>query len=172
MNQTLETILSRRSIRSFLCKPISEEDIKQIVDAAVHAPSGMGRDTWQFTVVQSREKIQKLAKVIEKETGRENYTMYHPEVLIIPSNLRESPFGKEDNACAMENIFLAAHSLGIGSVWINQLNGISDRLAIREVLSELSVPSDHVVYGMAALGYPDGTEIIPKVRKGAVVYVK
>ncbi len=172
MNQTLETILTRRSIRSFLNKPIPEEDIKQIADAAIHAPSGMGRETWQFTVVQSREKIQRLAKVIEKETGRGNYNMYQPEVLIIPSNLRESPFGKEDNACAMENIFLAAHSLGIGSVWINQLNGISDRPAVRELLTELSIPADHVVYGMVALGYPDGTEIAPKVRKGAVVYVK
>jgi len=172
VNQTLETILTRRSIRSFLCKPIPEEDIKQIVEAAVHAPSAMGRETWQFTVVQSKEKIKKLAKVIEKELERENYSMYHPEVLIIPSNLRESPFGKEDNACAMENIFLAAHSLGVGSVWINQLNGISDRLAVREVLTELSVPADHVVYGMAALGYPDETEIAPKVRKGVVVYVK
>lgn len=43
VNQTLETILTRRSIRSFLCKPIPEEDIKQIVEAAVHAPSAMAR---------------------------------------------------------------------------------------------------------------------------------
>ena len=81
-------------------------------------------------------------------------TLPDNRTLLLPVN-----FGKEDNACAMENIFLAAHSLGVGSVWINQLNGISDRLAVREVLTELSVPADHVVYGMAALGYPDETEI-------------
>ncbi len=172
MNQTIETILSRRSIRSFAEKPIPEDELKLITEAAVHAPSGMGRETWQFTVVQNREKIKKLAAVIAEETGRDNYTMYDPQVLIIPSNLRESPFGKEDNACAMENIFLAAKSLGIGSVWINQVSGISDKLPVREVLDELGIPADHVVYGMAALGYPDETELAPKVRRGKVVYVK
>lgn len=172
MNQTIETILNRRSIRSFADRPILEEELALIADAALHAPSGMGKETWQFTVVQNREKIRELAAVIAKETGRENYTMYDPQVLIIPSNLRESPFGREDNACAMENIFLAAKSLGIGSVWINQINGNSDNPAVRKVLDELGVPADHVVYGMAALGYPEGIEPAPKVRRGKVVYVK
>lgn len=54
MNQTMETILTRRSIRSFQEKPIPEEDMKQIVDAALHAPSAMGRQTWKFTVVMNR----------------------------------------------------------------------------------------------------------------------
>ena len=75
----------------------------------------MGRQTWKFTAVTNREKIQKLASAISKELGREGYNMYQPEVLIIPSNDVESPFGKEDNACALENIFIAAWSFGIGS---------------------------------------------------------
>lgn len=119
MNQTMETILTRRSIRSFQEKPIPEENMKQIVDAALHAPSAMGRQTWKFTVVMNREKIQKLAKAVGKVLGREDYDMYRPEALVIPSNEKDSRFGRDDNACAMENIFLAAHSLGIGSVWIN-----------------------------------------------------
>lgn len=81
--------------------------------------------------------------------------MYQPEILIIPSNQRDNPHGKEDNACAMENIFLAAHSLGIGSVWINQLQGICDEPSIREILNDFGIPADHIVYGMAALGYAD-----------------
>ena len=126
MNQTLETILTRRSTRKFLRKPIPEEEMELIVQAALHAPSAKGLQTWQFTVVRNREKIQKLATAIREVLDRKGYNMYEPEALVIPSNLKESPYGREDDACAMENMFLAAHSLGIGSVWINQLQDVCD----------------------------------------------
>ena len=171
MNETMNTILTRRSTRKFLNKPIPDEDLQQVIQAALHAPSGMGKQTWQFTVVKNREKIQELASVIRTVLNREGYDMYQPEVLVIPSNDRESPFGREDNACAMKNIFLAAHSMGIGSVWINQLQGICDDPAVRQVLSSLGIPQGHVVYGMAALGYADD-EKAEKERIGRVVIVE
>ena len=171
MNETMNTILTRRSTRKFLNKPIPDEDLQQVIQAALHAPSGMGKQTWQFTVVKNREKIQELASVIRTVLNREGYDMYQPEVLVIPSNDRESPFGREDNACAMENIFLAAHSMGIGSVWINQLQGICDDPAVRQVLSSLGIPQGHVVYGMAALGYADD-EKAEKERIGRGVIVE
>lgn len=79
--------------------------------------------------------------------------MYRPAALIIPSNNADSPYGRDDNACALENIFLAAHSMGIGSVWINQLNGICGDPNVRKLLTRFEIPSDHIVFGMAALGY-------------------
>ncbi len=171
MNETLKTIYTRRSTRKFIEKPIPEEEIAQIVKAALCAPSGRGLQTWKFTVVENRQKIQKLAEAIGQVLGRSGYDMYQPEVLIIPSNQKNSPYGKEDDACAMENIFLAAHSLGIGSVWINQLQDICDDPRIRQILSEFEIPADHVVYGMAALGYGE----IPtdeKERTGKVAYIR
>lgn len=158
MNETLNTILTRRSTRKFSDKPIPEEELELIVQAALHAPSGMGLQTWQFTVVRNREKIQMLASAIEKALDRQGYDMYQPRVLVIPSNEKQSRFGREDDACAMENIFLAAHSLGIGSVWINQLQGICDEPDIRRILTSFGVPSGHEVYGMAALGYAADTK--------------
>ncbi len=54
----------------------------------------------------------------------------------------------------MENIFLAARSYGVGSVWIiNQMQNINDRPAVRALLNEIGVPADRVIYGVAALGY-------------------
>lgn len=157
MNSVIENILTRRSVRAFINKPISDEDLNLILQTAIYAPTGMNKQTWKFTAVANRELIQKLAAAISVELGRENYDMYSPEVLIIPSNKRDSHWGKEDNACALENIFLAAHSLGIGSVWINQLQDICDRPAIRSILDELEIPSDHIVYGLAAMGYAADT---------------
>lgn len=154
MNSVIENLLTRRSIRAFLEKSIPEEDLNLILTSAAYAPSAMNRQSWKFTAVTDRSKIQKLAAVVAKELNNEGYDMYDPEVLIIPSNSRDFVWGREDNACALENIFLAAHSLGIGSVWINQLQNICDVPSVRSILDEFQIPSDHVVYGMAALGYP------------------
>ena len=117
-----------------------------------------------------RKKLDRFAEIIGKELDREGYSFYNADVLIIPSNVREGFWSKEDNACALENIFLAAHSLGIGSVWVNQLQLISDRPAVRELLSEWGIPKDHVVYGMAALGYA-AEEPSQEVSKKGVIRI-
>ncbi len=169
MNMVMENLLTRRSVRAFLDKPIPVEELREILKAAAYAPSGMGRQTWQFTAITDCKKIQQLAAAVSKELGRDNYDMYQPQVLIIPSNQADSKFGKEDNACAMENIFLAAWSFGIGSVWLNQLQGISDRPAIRAILTQWGIPTDHVVYGMAALGYPAAEPAKEVTKTGKIV---
>lgn len=172
MNAVIENLLTRRSVRTFQNKPVSDEDLQTILKTALYAPSGMGKQTWKFTAVTDRAKIQKLAAAIARELGRENYDMYSPQVLIIPSNERDSIWGKEDNACALENIFLAAHSLGIGSVWINQLQGICDVPAIRSILDEFEIPADHVVYGMAAIGYPADAPAKEVSKKGTIKIIR
>lgn len=154
MNEVMQAILSRRSIRQFTDQEVPKEVLEDLAQAALHAPSGMGKKTWKFTVISNREKIRQLAEIMGKTLGRDGYNMYDPTALIIPSNLKDSPFGKEDNACALENLFLAAYSYGVGSVWINQMRDICDDPAIRPILTQLGIPEDHVVYGMAALGYP------------------
>ena len=88
MNETMNTILTRRSTRKFLNRPIPEEELQQIIQAALHAPSGMGRQTWQFTAVKNRGKIQELAAVIRKVLDRDGYDMYQPEVIIIPMTVK------------------------------------------------------------------------------------
>ena len=173
MNETMNTILTRRSIRKFTDKPIPKEILEDLVKAALHAPSGMGKQTWKFTVITNKDAIKRLADAIQTTLNRPGYNMYCPAAVIMPSNLRDSNWGREDNACALENIFLAARSYGVGSVWINQMQNICDTPAIREILNDFGVPADHVVYGMAALGYPDpDTAIPPKERIGKVAYIE
>ena len=154
MNEVMQAILGRRSIRKFEDREVPKEVLDDLVQAALHAPSGMGKKTWRFTVISNRELIRRLAAAMAKVLGREGYNMYDPAALIIPSNLKDSRFGMEDNACALENVFLAAYSHGVGSVWINQMRDICDEPSIRALLTDIGLPEDHVIYGMAALGYP------------------
>lgn len=170
MNEVYNNIMTRRSVRAFTDQHISKEDLYTIAKAGVHAPSGMNKQSWKFTIVNQQDRIQKLAKAVAKILNRgDSYDFYAPDAIILVSNERENSNGLADSACALENIFLMAHSLGIGSVWINQLKLICDEPEIRPLLDELEIPSDHIVYGIAALGYAK-EEGYPKEKNEAVIH--
>ena len=157
MNDVIKTILNRRSSRAFSDRNISREDLELIVSAGMHAPSGKNLQKWKFTVVQRQDIISEIAQVLEKALSRPGYDLYKPNALILVSNEETNPHGVSDCSCALENIFLAAESLGIGSVWLNQFKGICNEPEVRAVLDKLNVPKDHVVIGVAALGYSTDT---------------
>jgi len=172
MNAVMENLLTRRSIRAFEDREIPRDELDQILKAAQYAPSARNSQTWQFTAVCSSQKIQKLAAAIGKELGRDNYNMYQPQVIIITSNLKDFRFGVDDNACALENIFLAAHSFGIGSVWINQLRDVCDAPGVRQILRDFGIPDDHEALGIAALGYAAPAEPKEVSKTGKIVIIE
>lgn len=164
MNTVIENILTRRSIRDFSPKKVSKDDIEKLIETGLYAPCGIGKQTWNFVGVLNFELISELALSISKVLDRENYNFYGSKSLILISNEKNGKFSKEDNAAALQNIMLAAHSLDIGSVWINQLQGICDHEDIRPILTKLNIPLEHEIYGLVALGY-SSSEPRGKVEK-------
>lgn len=69
MNETMQTILTRRSTRKFKVQEIPQTDLDQILKAALYAPSGMGKQTWQFTVVKKQKKGAEAGRGRRKDTG-------------------------------------------------------------------------------------------------------
>ena len=171
MNEIINNILTRRSVRAFADKKVAREDIEVILNTAIYAPTGMNKQTWQFTALTKKEDIEELAGLVEKLLDRPGYNFYKPNVLIITSNDRDSKWAVEDNACALENMFLAAHSLGLGTVWINQLQTIGDNEEVREFLTRIGVPENHLVYGTCALGYPAANSTKEPVKTGVIKIV-
>lgn len=154
MSNLLETIKSRRSTRSFKSELPPKEQIMQLVEAAQWAPSGMSKFYWHFTVVYSAEKSLKLAEAIAKADNRgPDYNFYGAPVQIILSYKRDDPHALSDCAAAIENIFLMATDLGLGSCWINQLLSTGDDKDVRALLTEYGVPEDHMTVCSAAIGY-------------------
>lgn len=173
MNAILENIMNRRSSRSFTDKTISKSDLDLILQAGIYAPSGMNRQSWQFTVIQNKEKIQTLAKAVREVLGRSNdYNFYDPDTFILVSNEKDNTNGLADSSCALENMFLMASSLGIGSCWINQLKTICDEPQIRSILDSFGVPENHIVWGSAALGYAAKESPVPERKSGTIKFVK
>ena len=155
MNAILENILTRRSIRSFdQNKQIEKQELENLVTAGMFAPTARNRQLTLFTVVSNQTIIKELQTAMGLALDKADYTFYSPKAIIITSCPRDSKFVKEDTSCALQNIFLYAHSIGLGSVWINQLAVTCDNEKVRKILNSLDIPADHVCGGMAALGYP------------------
>lgn len=186
-NVVLETIKARRSVRAYTEQQVSEEDLIAMLEAATYAPSGMHCETWHFTAIQNADKLTELNNRIKgafaksdeprlQERGRsETYCCYyHAPTLIIVSNEPTHWWAAMDCACAIENIFLATSSLGIGSCWINQLGTTDDDAEVREFITSLGVPENHKVYGCVALGYANSDVQLKekKVKEGTVTIVK
>lgn len=172
MSELINLIKNRRTCRNFSEKEVSESDVKQILECALSAPSGMNCQTWSFIAIMNREKIQRLATAVKKALNRDaGYNMYNPSVLILTTNDKESRFKEVDNACALENIYLSCEALGLGCVWINQLKDCFDEPEVRSILDEFGVPKNHGVYGSAAIGYKT-QEAPSKEIKGTYKIVK
>lgn len=152
-NAVIENILDRRSVRAFTEEPVSREDLEAVVTCGQWAPSAMNRQEWCFVVVDDAEKIARLAETMRVVLGRDAYDMYRPAAIVLVGHVKGASFGREDDGCAMQTMMLAAHSLGLGSVWYNQLQGICDESAVRTELDALGLPGDHEVHGICALGH-------------------
>ncbi len=157
MNETVRTILSRRSVREFTDEEIPEKQLEMILKCGYYAPSGHNMQTWQFTVIRDHDKIEALKELVGRVAEEQKVVLYgfeNPKVLILISNDKRNPNGIQDSSCAAENMMLAAQSYGIGSTWINVLRTLCDEPEIREVLDSYGIPANHNVWAMVALGYP------------------
>lgn len=187
MNQVLETIKARRSVRTYTERQVSEEDLKLILEAGAYAPNGMHYETWHFTAVQNNLLLRTLNELLKSlyrdsdnlytvERGNsETYCFYYnAPTLVIVSNEPTYSWAGQDCACALENMFLAARSLGIDSCWINQLKAVSDDPDMHAYLTELGMPDNHRVYGCAALGYApvDAPLKEKKLKEGTITIVR
>jgi nitroreductase len=186
MNEVIQNILTRRSIRVYKEEQISDEDLNTILEAAKFAPSGMNGQNWHFTAVQNKEKINQLISAakeallnspveqLNKMANNPNFNpFYNAPTIVITACDTKLPIGQSDCAAALENMLLAAHSLNIGSCWVHTLGMIGDDPTVRSILTELGIPENYGIFGTAALGFNGGQE--PKAsprREGTVNIVK
>ena len=102
---------------------------------------------------------------------KKDYNFYHhAPTLIIASNKPNYENAMADCALALENLFLAAQSLGLGSCYINQLHWLRNDAELRNYLLELGIPKEHTICSSAAVGYI-AKESNPPLRKDGTVNI-
>jgi nitroreductase len=140
-------IFSRRSIRRYTGEPVSDEEIKSLLEAAMAAPSGSNRQPWHFVVVRDRQKLRALAAA--HPYGK---MIAHAEACIaVCGDPRISDWWVQDCSAATENILVAASGLGLGAVWISSYGRPEREQAFREVLD---IPQEIGVLSVIPVGHP------------------
>ena len=148
--ETLEAIFTRRSIRKYEKKIISDEILQNLLRAACHAPSAGNQQPWHFVVLDNR----KILNVIDTFHPSGKMLKEADKAILVCGDLHLEKFKGYwmiDCAAAAENILLAAHSLGIGSCWL----GLYPRKArVTGMRKLLSIPTHIIPFALISLGYP------------------
>lgn len=149
----IENIMTRRSVRSFLDKPVSEEDLKTILDAGMAGPTCVNARDWSFLVTRDPEILSKMADA----NGRPADPLRGAAlgILILGDLERAFPPAPDywiiDGSIAAQNMILAAHALGIGSVWLGTYPQMERVEAQRELFG---LPDTVIPHSVIAFGYP------------------
>lgn len=145
-----EALHGRRSIRKFEDRPVSDEDLKDVLDAAMMAPSAGNAQPWQFVVITDREKLEAVTKI-------NPYAQMAPKApvsVLVCGDLSLEKFAGywvQDCSAAIQNMLLAAFGKRLGSVWTG-IHPMEDRVAgFRELFR---LPENVVPLGLVVLGHP------------------
>ncbi|OGR01355.1 MAG: NADH dehydrogenase [Deltaproteobacteria bacterium RIFOXYD12_FULL_50_9] len=152
MNQQLQFIFSRRSIRKFLDKEVSDAMIHDLLEAAMAAPSAVAKDPWHFIVVRNRATLDRITDILPNGKMLRQATA----AFIVCGDISKAHDQKEsymlqDLSAAVENILLAANALGLGTCWL----GVHPRQERMDGVRSLFTLPEHIIPMCGiALGWP------------------
>ena len=149
----IELLRKRRSVRRFTAEPVSGEHQAVLEEAALRSPSSRGLDPWQFVWVDDPELIGRLAAA--KQHGGA-FLRGAPLAVVVCADESRSDTWVEDASIASILMQLAAHSLGLGSCWIQiRLRQRADGVSAEEVVrQQLGLPGELRVESIIAIGHP------------------
>ncbi|WP_298704475.1 nitroreductase [uncultured Veillonella sp.] len=154
-NEVLHALTHRRSIRKYKSDAVPTELIDAIVEAGLYAPSGMGKQPVIILAITNKEIRDKLATINAQIMGMEGDPFYGaPVVLVVLANT-ERPTYVYDGTLVMENLMLAAHSVGLGSCWIHRAKETFERDEWKQFLKDLHIDGEYEGIGNCIIGYAD-----------------
>lgn len=169
MNEVLNTLQSRRSIRKYKTDQISQTELDAILQAGTYAASGNGKQSALLVAVQNPELVAHLSSMNAKIMGVTSDPFYGAPTVVIVLADPEWVTYVEDGCLVLGNLMNAAASLGIGSCWIHRAKEEFESPDGKELLKQWGIPERYVGIGHCILGYPDET---PKAAPRKQGYIK
>lgn len=182
MNETIQSLLGRRSIRKYKDTPVKMEDLELLVKCGRYAATGMGRQPWHFTIVTNREFMDTVT-----ETNRQimlNSNAEHPRQMAMSPDFdswRGAPCAivisgadaaaAGDVSGAAQNIAVAAYSLGLGSCVLGSFKICMENGGCRELAAKFGAPEGYEPMLAVAIGYADESPEAAPRKEGAVTYL-
>jgi nitroreductase len=157
MNDTLQTIFNRKSVRSYKDGAVSKEQLTLLARAGMAAPTAVDSRPWDFILVTDKAVLKKLCGVLPYAKIAEQAG----SAIIVTGDLNRQFGGKDasfwmlDCSAASENILLAAESMGLGAVWTAVFPDKERILAVRKILG---IPENVVPLNFIPIGVPSGDD--------------
>jgi nitroreductase len=148
--EALDAIFNRRSIRQYTSEQIADEQIEILLKAGMYAPSAVNKQPWEFIVFRNQDTMR---RIVEVHPNASMLLKANTAILICWDEQRQHDigYGPVDCAAATQNILLAAHSMGLGAVWV----GIYPRQPRMEAIKSIFRLPDHIRgFSIVALGHP------------------
>jgi len=149
-NTVLEMIRKRRTIRRFTDQAVSDDEVKQLLLAAMAAPSIMDRRPWHFIVIRDAA----TKKLIAETLRMHRYIEEAPALIAAVADLSASPAWRLDMSAAVENLHLAAVGLGLGSAWIGAPDWSLLEQTEEKLREAVGLPDDAKLFAFIAVGHP------------------
>jgi len=172
MNEVLEKIKTRRSVRRYKPDMVPQEVLDQIIEAGTWSATGKNMQTPIIIAITDKKVRDRLSAANCKIGGwQEGFDPFYgaPVVLVVLAE-KSYPTYVHDGSLVMGNLMLAAHALGVGSCWIHRAKQEFETEEWKRFLNELGIEGDYEGIGHCVLGYPEGDYPEPKARKSNWVY--
>lgn len=170
MNEVIKAIKERRSVKSYKPDAVPTELLDAILEAGTYAPTGRNAQSPIIIAVTDKGVIDRLSKLNADIMGFDGDPFYGaPVVLVVLADKSRSTY-LYDGSLVMENLMLAAHSLGLGSCWIHRAKEVFELKEGKEILASLGIEGEYEGIGNCIIGYAENLPSERKPRKEKYVY--
>ena len=182
MNNTIKDIITRRSVKKYKDKPVEMELVEQIVTAGTYAPSGMNKQSAVILAITNKEMRDRLSRMnldvvirngMQTSSGHSDPFYGAPVVLVVLAK-KEAGTRVYDGSLVMENMMIAANSLGLGSCWIHRAKETFETEEGKQILRDLGLEGEYEGIGNCIVGYAADDALKPQSprKDDYVVWVK
>lgn len=170
MNPTIDCLLTRRSVRKYLAKPVEMDKLDQILECGRYAATAKGLQGVHLVLVEDKALIARMSKMNAEVWGRDIDPFYGaPCVIVVLADPEACKCPVEDGSLALGNMMLAAHALGLGSCWINRAYEVFETEEGKAMLREMGLKDTLRGVGNLIVGYADGALPEPKPRRDGLI---
>lgn len=186
MNETIRTILNRRSYRAYKPEQITKEELSAILDCGLSAPSAMNSQNWYFTVIQNKDLIDWMneqvkpelpqasrERMIARNGGNEGYSVfYNAPTVIWVSGSKDDKYSAMNCSFAAQNMCIAAESLNIGTCIIGMATLMFDTPKGGDYMKELGISDGYKPMYAICFGYKGMDAVRPETIQNKVSYIE
>ncbi len=179
-NDVIETIMSRRSIRKYLNKPVEHEKLAIVAKCGINAPNALNQQAWAVRVVEDQNFIKETTEIFKKgkpelvkrDTNFKNMYRNAPNIIVVATPKGDS-WGALNAGLLGENMMIAAKALGLGTCCLGSAaRFLQDSEACKPYVAKLNLPQDYEICYVLAIGYPDEAPEARQRDESKIEYIK